>query len=135
MKFILITLILLLNIEVTTAQEIDSLPCPLIKLLGPHKGEVPQGENLDISVEHFKKSYEKSHSLTFLWVTNNGNIIGDNKRRTVSINTKGLLNQDISATVIILGLNKNCPSKKSINIHVVAPKVGTFSNIIKGHNK
>ena len=135
MKYILILLIFLLSIESTSAQEIDSMPCPLLKLLGPHSGEIPQGQNLEISVERFKKNYEKSHSITFMWVTNNGNIIGDNKKRTVLISTKGLLNQDINATVIVLGLGNNCPSKQSINIHVVAPKVGTFSKIIKGRKK
>lgn len=132
MKYLFLLLILLLNIDKTKAQQLDSIPCPSIKISGPRNGEIGDGQTLDLSVASFKKDYEKSHTLSYLWMVNNGNIIGDNKKRKVLVNTKGLINQDIYATVIVLGLEENCPNTSSITINVVALKFRTETKIIKG---
>ena len=111
-------------------QNTDSLPCPLIEIDGPFNDKISVGQQLDLSVRRFKKKVEKSHTLSFQWELSNGIVVGDTKSRTVSIDTKDLLGQDISATVFVSGLEPNCPSSASITVHVVAVQTRTESRII-----
>ena len=131
MKYLIVLLFLSIKSDRISAQQADSIPCPAINILGPINNNVNHGLRLELSLEPFNKKYEKSHTLTYMWVTDIGNIIGDSKKDRISVETKGLVNRDILATVLVFGLEPNCPSTKSITIRVVQGPVGTIDKIVK----
>lgn len=130
MKYLIVFLFLSIKSDRISAQQADSIPCPSITILGPIRNNINHGQRLELSVEPFKKKYAKSHTLSYMWVTDIGNILGDSKKSRISMETKGLLNRDITATVIVYGLEPNCPSSKSITISVVQGPVGTIDKIV-----
>ena len=86
------------------AQKGDSLPCPKIKLDAQRAGRVSVGTDAVISVRPFKKNLVNPDSLAYEWISDIGVIKKGKNERSVHIDTKGLVGQQIKAAVIVHGL-------------------------------
>jgi len=102
----ILTVIFICGISVFAQQKSD---CPKIEIVDPPVAVAP-GENMVFKVS-LPKELENSW-LFYIWKVNQGHII-DNGQRTIKVNTFGLEDTTITATVKIIGLPQNCPQKYS----------------------
>lgn len=100
---------LLLTAAVTHSQE----ACPVISLT-PSSSSLKEGESLSFSVNVNGKG-----DFTFNWAISAGTIESGQGTSTITINTAGLANQTITATIEIGGMNRSCSSAKSYSVEVL----------------
>lgn len=123
MKQLLYSLFLVLSFLHVTAQQKDSINCPVIKLEGPRGNSISDGKEASVSVRSFKKEFLKTHTISYEWITINGLITGGKDKSTVYIDTKGLAGQQIKAAVLINGLDPGCPASATMLIDVIPPGI------------
>jgi len=122
MKSLLLSMLMLFSfsckvLSQESAQN-DSVACPKLEIDGPYNGLVPVGDKVNLSIIGIKKKYEKSHKINYLWTISNGLIVGDAMSRSVVIDTKGLLGQDVNVTATVEGLDKTCPSQVTFQLTI-----------------
>jgi hypothetical protein len=130
-QFLIIFLFTIISLR-GHAQQNDSIPCPKIQIEGPSLNQVPAGEPAVLVLKPFKKKYEKTHDITYHWMATNGTITDGGESRIVHISTKGLSGQQITAAVVIGGLEPGCLSTASIILDVVQARTRTEDKIIIG---
>ena len=123
MKQVIYLAFLLFSTCAAFAQTNDSIPCTSIKIQGPRNNSVDVGSDATLNLKSFSKEYVKTHSISFVWITDNGSIIGANNKSSVRIDTKGLEGQQVKVAVMISGLAPNCPTTETVTLDVVKPKV------------
>lgn len=87
-----------------SAQSNENLPCPEIKIVGPDN-TVNSGEDII-----FTLNVGNSDKITYNWAVNNGTIIEGQGTPVIKVDTTGLADVAISATVEVKGLPQNCES-------------------------
>lgn len=102
----------------TKAQVKDTLPCPTILLTVPAGAKVTEGKKAVFSIKPLGKAYDK-YDVTYNWMVSNGTITGGQGTAAIQVDTRGLKNESITATVEVGGLRYNCSSIKSASIDVV----------------
>src|SRR6187401_1430907 len=111
----------------------DSVPCPKIYIDAPGKVEISENEKTAFSLHPLKKEFRKTHSLTYKWVVDNGIIVSGGDKETVYVNTRYLAGQEITITVLVGGIEENCPSVASLKLKVATPQIRSVDKIIKGY--
>lgn len=136
MKIICLLFSFFIGFEIQ-AQVTDSVECPKIQIEGPYDNKVPVGDDAVFIAKRFKKSFEKSHEISYSWTIINGKTLNGADTRILHVDTKGKLDQQITAVLIINGLNKGCPNSKSITIEVTPAIVRSksFDIITKNPNQ
>ena len=104
--------------------------CPVITLEGPRNNTAPEGSKAVFKVKSFSKAYTKTHAISYKWVTVNGKIVDGENQNTVYVDTKGLLGEKLTVSVIISGLDAGCKSVETVSINIIKPEVGTVNKIV-----
>jgi hypothetical protein len=119
MKTIMMFLFAMIFMYQAGAQVPDNRPCPTIVLEGPQDNKIPEGKETIFNVKPFDKLYSDL-SPTYNWYLSSGTIISGQGTSSVSVNTKGLREQQVTITVELGGLKPGCSNTKSITIDVLA---------------
>lgn len=123
--FLLATVFFL--VEDIQAQVRDTIPCPVIELLGPTSYTVAEGKTAVFTVKpswgKLTKQALQLYSLTYNWAVSNGSIESGQGTASISVNTQGLKGQTITATAEIGGLKPECMSIQSMTIDIIEPQI------------
>jgi hypothetical protein len=120
--------------------------CPIIKVNGPDSVETPNAINFQATLEHLPQGFTPAYN----WSVSAGTISGGQGTDTIKVDTAGLANQTVKATVQIPGLPAGCvdtashstlvkpaPVKVSPSVAVSAPAsvvdgtLVTFTSTVK----
>ncbi|HZS44991.1 MAG TPA: hypothetical protein VFC63_07810 [Blastocatellia bacterium] len=114
------------NIVVTHS---DSQNCPAIKLNGPDT--INEGETLAITAS--VKGGDPNVSPTYNWAVSAGSILSGQGTSSIQIETKGLGDQTVTATVDLGGYDRNCSTTSSVSTDVtkkpLSRKVGGYGKV------
>lgn len=89
-------------------------PCPAVSVMCPT--EVNEGDLLA-----FSSSVSSDASLTYNWSTSDGMIISGQGTPTITVDTAGLGNQTVTATLELAGLDSYCGRTASCSTSIRAP--------------
>ncbi len=106
MKQIIFTTILFLVFSFSDFAQSETSSCPKIDVSGG--GFVKSGEPMSFTVNISEDA--KPVNLEYIWTVSKGKIVNGQGSQTITVDTAGLQDTGITATVEIKGLPQNCPN-------------------------
>ncbi len=106
MKQIFFLTILALFFSFSVFAQTEKSPCPTIDVAGG--GVVKPGEQMNFTVNVGEEA--KNLNLEYKWTVSKGTIIAGQESQTITVDTTGLPDIFLTATVEIKGLPENCPN-------------------------